>query len=61
MASETRRRLDRLERTQPGEQDTVTEIRRILVEPSPDGPRETGEVHVWQRATGQWTVEHVGR
>ena len=49
MANETRRRLERLEKTNPAGVDEVTEIRRVMIEPSADGPRESGDVWVVRR------------
>lgn len=42
MANELKRRVDRLEKVSP-ERDEIDCIRVLFVEPSPDGPRYTGE------------------
>ena len=42
MPNELKRRVDRLEKVNP-ERDEIDCIRVLFVEPSPDGPRYTGE------------------
>lgn len=44
MASEAKRRLERIEKTRPAVDNEITAIRHVIVEPGPNGPVETGTV-----------------
>lgn len=44
MTQTLKARVRRIEGNRPAERDRITSIKRTVVEPSPDGPRETGEV-----------------
>ena len=44
MASEAKRRLERIEKTRPAIDNEITAISWVIVEPGPNGPVQTGTV-----------------
>ena len=62
MANELKRRVAQLEKSRPEGPEEIDEIRLEFVEPSPDGPRVTGEAYVKRRQPDgtfpkEWTLE----